>query len=105
MLMAMSSGLPVTLGRCWNISEWRSFAGVIDKAKTACRMSGQRPACYFGDVNKMVGIGSGAQRHIDDVRLSRYACYLIVQNGDPANRQLPRGERKSFAQNVDKRTL
>jgi DNA-damage-inducible protein D len=64
--------------------DWRNFMQVVDKARLACEQSGQVEANHFGDVTKMVNIGSGAQRPVPDVHLSRYACYLIVQNGDPS---------------------
>lgn len=64
-------------------SQWRNFELVIDKAKTACENSGQQIADHFADVSKMVEIGSGAEKGIDDIKLTRYACYLIAQNGDP----------------------
>jgi len=64
-------------------SEWRNFVGVISKAKTACEVSEQTIPDHFVDVNKMVDLGSGSQRTIDDIMLTRYACYLIAQNGDP----------------------
>ncbi|MCK9573676.1 MAG: DNA damage-inducible protein D [Candidatus Omnitrophica bacterium] len=64
-------------------NEWRNFEKVIEKAKIACEKSGQVIHNHFVDVNKMVGIGSDAQKEIPDIMLSRYACYLIAQNGDP----------------------
>lgn len=63
-------------------TEWRNFLKTIDKAKTACKNSGNISTDHFVEVNKMVDIGSGAERKIEDVMLSRYACYLIVMNGD-----------------------
>lgn len=64
-------------------NEWRNFILVIDKAKIACKHSKQRTNDHFVDVNKMVPLGSGSTRQIDDIKLTRYACYLIAQNGDP----------------------
>jgi DNA-damage-inducible protein D len=64
-------------------TQWRNFGAVIDKAKTACDKAGQAEADHFADVSKMVGIGSHVQRPVDDLALTRYACYLIAQNGDP----------------------
>jgi DNA-damage-inducible protein D len=64
--------------------EWRNFLKVIDKAKAACLNSGQNISDHFVDVNKMVELGSGSQRQVDDIMLTRYACYLIAQNGDPS---------------------
>ncbi|MFH1830814.1 MAG: DNA damage-inducible protein D [Pseudomonadota bacterium] len=64
-------------------SEWRNFFLVIEKAKIACLNAGQAIKDHFVDVNKMVRLGSGSERNIDDIMLSRYACYLIAQNGDP----------------------
>jgi DNA-damage-inducible protein D len=64
-------------------TEWRNFTAVINKAKTACEVSQHPIGDHFVDVNKMVDLGSGSQREVDDVMLTRYACYLIAQNGDP----------------------
>lgn len=72
--------------------DWRNFLQVVDKARTACEHSGRPAQDHFGDATKMVGIGSGAQRQVEDVRLSRYACYLIVQNGDPAKPVIANGQ-------------
>ena len=74
--------------------EWRNFTAVIIKAKTACEVSGHRGADHFVGVNKMVDLGSGSQREVDDLMLTRYACYLIAQNGDPKKQEI------AFAQKV-----
>ena len=63
--------------------EWRKFKGVIEKAKQSCVNSGIAETDHFGGVDKMVQIGSGAKRAQSDYKLTRYACYLIAQNGDP----------------------
>jgi DNA-damage-inducible protein D len=71
---------------------WDKFKRVIDKAVEACVQSGHAQADHFSQMVKMVEIGSGAERSVPDVRLSRYACYLIVQNGDPAKPVIANGQ-------------
>ena len=68
------------------------FLNVIDKAVTACEKSGQKTENHFPQVEKLVKIGSGATRDIGDIHLSRYACYLIVQNGDPSKKVIALGQ-------------
>jgi DNA-damage-inducible protein D len=64
-------------------SDWRNFNQVITKAKISCEASNNNPSHHFVDTSKMVVLGSNSQREIQDVMLTRYACYLIAQNGDP----------------------
>jgi DNA-damage-inducible protein D len=71
---------------------WDKFLNVVEKAKEACRNSGHDPADHFHHVGKMVPIGSGAQRETEDIRLSRYACYLVIQNADPAKEIVALGQ-------------
>ena len=72
--------------------QWRRFCNVIDKAKEACIGSGNIISDHFADVGKMVNIGSGAERELEDMELSRYACYLIVQNGDSRKKIIALGQ-------------
>ncbi|MDR1417398.1 MAG: DNA damage-inducible protein D [Prevotellaceae bacterium] len=87
---------------CWSARElqkllgytqWRNFENTIDKAKEACQNAGENVHYHFADVGKMVEIGSGAEKEVDDILLTRYACYLIAQNGDSRKEQI------AFAQN------
>ena len=69
-------------------TEWRNFSKVVDKAITACQNAGYDPRDHFVEINKMVPLGSGAERQVTDIGLTRYACYLIAQNGNPAKEQI-----------------
>ena len=82
---------------CWSARElqtifaytkWDNFYKVIEKAKKACESSGIAVSDHFADVGKMVDLGSGSQREIEDIALTRYACYLVAQNGDPAKSEV-----------------
>ena len=69
-------------------SKWENFFNSISKAKISCETSGHPISDHFVDVNKMVEVGSRGQRKIDDIMLTRYACYLIAQNGDPKKSEI-----------------
>jgi len=69
-------------------TKWENFNKVISRAKTACEVSGYNIEDHFPDVRKMVKIGSGAEKEVDDIMLTRYACYLIAQNGDPRKEEI-----------------
>ena len=69
-------------------ADWRNFLNAVNKAKESCETTGEAILDHFVDVTKMVKIGSGAERKQDDIMLTRYACYLIAQNGDPKKDQI-----------------
>ena len=68
--------------------EWRNFKKSIDKARVSCKVSKYKVFDHFVEFNKMIVIGKGAKRKQEDYKLSRYACYLIVQNSDPRKKVL-----------------
>jgi DNA-damage-inducible protein D len=76
------------LQKLLDYTDWRNFLQVIEKAKISCVSSSQDTTDHFVNVNKMVKLGSGSERQIDDIMLTRYACYLIAQNGDPRKEQI-----------------
>ena len=80
------------LAKVLDYSEYRHFLPVIERAREACKNSGQPVENHFEDVLDMVEIGSGAKRQVEEVRLSRYACYLIVQNGDSSKSVIANGQ-------------
>lgn len=69
-------------------TKWNNFKNIIEKAKIACENAGVPVADHFADVGKMVPLGSGSMREIDDIALTRYACYLIAQNGDSSKNEI-----------------
>lgn len=80
------------LSKALEYYEYRNFLPVVEKAKESCKNSGYAIEDHFVQVNEMVEIGSGGRRQIADVRLSRYACYLVVQNGDPTKPVIANGQ-------------
>ncbi|MBC8580104.1 DNA damage-inducible protein D [Zhenhengia yiwuensis] len=72
--------------------QWRRFAEVIDRAKISCKTSNGNVSDHFANVGKMINLAKGAQREVEDIILSRYACYLIVQNGDPRKEVIALGQ-------------
>lgn len=82
---------------CWSAREmqnilgygkWENFEKVIQKAKVACKNTGEEVADHFPDIRKMISLAKGAHRELEDIALTRYACYLIAQNGDPSKSQI-----------------
>jgi DNA-damage-inducible protein D len=69
-------------------SDWRNFLNAVDKAKESCKTIGEDVSDHFVDVNKMIALAKGAKRDVPDIMLTRYACYLIAQNGDPKKQQI-----------------
>lgn len=80
------------LGEVLEYIKWDKFYNVIEKAKQACKNSGQEPGDHFLQVEKMIDLPKGAKRDIGDIHLSRYACYLIVQNADPSKEVVALGQ-------------
>lgn len=81
-----------SLWKVLEYNEYRNFLPVIEKAKIACENSGQRVENHFVDIHEMIVIGKGGERRVDSVKLSRYACYLIVQNADPSKTIVAQGQ-------------
>lgn len=76
------------LQEVFSYTEWRNFLKVLEKAKKACETAGAAVSDHFVEINKMIDLARGAQRGVDDIALTRYACYLIAQNGDAAKPQI-----------------
>lgn len=74
-------------------SQWRNFLPAVEKAKESCEAAGEKVSYHFADVRKMIDLAKGAQREVDNILLTRYACYLVAQNGDPRKPEI------AFAQN------
>lgn len=81
------------LQELFGYSQWRNFLNAIEKAKRSCENAGENIAERFADVSKTIPMPNGAEKQIDDIALTRYACYLIAQNGDPSKPEI------AFAQN------
>ena len=97
-----SAAIEIDGVECWSARElqqllgytkWENFSKVIDKAKESCQNAGQAISDHFPDVRKTIAMPKGAEKEIDDILLTRYACYLIAQNGDSRKEQI------AFAQN------
>ena len=81
------------LAKLLGYAQWRNFENIVNKAKAACEHAEQEVSDHFAEVGKMVSLGSGSEREVSDYMLTRYACYLVAQNGDPRKPQV------AFAQN------
>jgi len=80
------------LARLIGYNDYRNFSDVIARAKVACKNSGHEPSDHFGDVTDMIPIGKGGRRAVPAVELSRYACYLVIQNADPEKKLIAAGQ-------------
>jgi DNA-damage-inducible protein D len=76
------------LQQVFNYTEWRNFLKAIDKAQKVCETAGEAVSDHFVGFNKMIELAKGAQREVDDIALTRYACYLIAQNGDASKSEI-----------------
>lgn len=90
------------LGKILGYAEFRNFQPVIEKAKMACAQSGQQVEDHFVEMHEMIEIGKGAKREMPSIGLSRYACYLIVQNGDPSKPVVANGQTYFATQTEEK---
>ena len=80
------------LSEALGYTEWRNFSKVVTQAQIDCETSGHAASDHFVDVNKLIVSGKGARRRIADVHLSRYACYLVIQNADPEKEAVALGQ-------------
>ena len=89
---------------CWSARElqtllgysnWQNFLKVIEKAKLSCVNAGEKSTVHLTDVSKMIIVGKGSEKQIDDILLTRYACYLIAQNGDVRKSEIAFKDKKN----------
>ena len=85
-------------------TQWRRFEDAVKRALTSCEQSGNKPEYHFAGAGKMIGVGKGGAREVDDYQLSRFACYLIAQNGDPRKPEIAQAQ-KYFAIQARKQEL